>query len=249
MTFGELTVLEPDGHGKWLCRCSCGNLRHIGSYALKNVRKSCGCKKEYYRIKNNTRKRNPNYKRLYTIWNNMNDRCYDVSSISYRRYGAKGVTVCDEWRRSFYEFQKWAIQNGYAKDLSIDRIDNSLGYSSDNCRWATLIEQANNKSSNKHIDLDGESHTIAEWSRISGTKQGTIYDRLFIRGWNAKDAIYGRTGIDPDRINQNTKYRFLTNDEKVYISENYETTSVKDLMKLLNISRKTVNRYRYYQIK
>lgn len=247
MAFGDLTVIEPDHHGKWLCRCSCGNIRHIQSHALKNGRYSCGCKADYYKSIHNSRQYNPDYKRLYNIWKNMNGRCYDPSNVSYERYGSKGITVCNEWREYYYVFQDWAKQHGYKPDLSIDRIDNSLGYNPSNCKWSTILEQANNKSNNRYLNIDGEEHTIAQWSRISGTKQGLIRQRYCELGWNVKDSIYGRSGVDPNREVKHLNNRWLTKDEKIYISENYETKGMGDLMKMFNISRMTVKRYKDYK--
>lgn len=82
--------------------------------------------------------------RLYRIWRGMRARCETPSCTVYRYYGGRGITVCQEWM-DFKTFYKWAISNGYADHLSIDRIDNDKGYSPDNCRWATQSEQLKNR--------------------------------------------------------------------------------------------------------
>ena len=75
----------------------------------------------------------------------MNERCHNKNSFAYSKYGAKGLIVCDEWK-DFNKFYKWSQQSGYKNNLSIDRIDNSIGYFPHNCRWATAKEQSHNRT-------------------------------------------------------------------------------------------------------
>ncbi len=126
--------------------------------------------------------------RLYYLYRGMITRCYSVNQRTYQRYGAKGVTVCEEWRNSKEAFFEWALSHGYSDELTLDRIDNSKGYCPENCRWATPTEQANNRKSNHIITANGESHTIAEWARITGIKSSTIKSRLH-KGWNEVKAV------------------------------------------------------------
>ena len=101
---------------------------------------------------------NGNYKhgmyksRLYRIWQNMIKRCYYPSSNRYEAYAGRNISICDEWRHDFKSFMDWAIANGYENNLSIDRIDNSQGYSPDNCRWDDPKTQANNTRRNRTIE-------------------------------------------------------------------------------------------------
>ncbi len=82
--------------------------------------------------------------RLYRIWGNMKSRCYNSKVDSYSRYGGRGIGVCEEWVNSFISFRDWALLNGYSDSLTLDRINNELGYSMENCRWTTLTVQARN---------------------------------------------------------------------------------------------------------
>ena len=127
--------------------------------------------------------------RLYIIWSHMKQRCYNQNATNYYKYGAKGITVCEEWLNNFMEFRKWSLLNGYEDGLTLDRIDGTKGYNPDNCRWATYKEQANNTNSNHLLTYDGETHTISEWSDIVGISKKVIERRINRYKWTVEDAL------------------------------------------------------------
>lgn len=126
--------------------------------------------------------------RIDNIYKSMVDRCKNPHNISFKNYGARGIKVCEEWLEDKTKFFEWAFQNGYESTLSIDRIDVTKGYSPQNCRWATLKEQANNKRNSHWITHNGETHTLTEWSEICGIKSATLWRRLKV-GWSIEKAL------------------------------------------------------------
>ncbi|WP_196037370.1 hypothetical protein [Anaerotruncus colihominis] len=78
--------------------------------------------------------------RLYTIYCGMKLRCYNPKAINYKHYGAKGISICEEWLENFETFYSWAVSNGYSDNLEIDRIDPTKGYCPQNCRWVSKAE-------------------------------------------------------------------------------------------------------------
>lgn len=175
--FERLFVIgEAPKRGKssmWLCRCDCGAEVSVSVSDLRRGHtKSCGC----LRVDNNTTHGIYNTK-LYWIWHEMQRRCNDHNKDSYHRYGGRGIIICEEWQdpKNFYD---WAITNGYQDGLQIDRKDNDKGYSPDNCRWVTAKENCQNRKTSVFIEHDGETHSMAEWSRITGIPHSTIKTRL-----------------------------------------------------------------------
>lgn len=129
----------------------------------------------------------------YNIWNSMKQRCCNPNTISYSRYGGIGITVCDKWKDSFLAFYE-DMGPRPTSHHSIDRKDNNLGYFPDNCHWSTVIEQANNTKSNFRLTIDGESKTVAEWSRITGVPSYVIRTRIHRHCWPHKKAVFSPVG-------------------------------------------------------
>jgi len=118
----------------------------------------------------------------------MRGRCNSPSNRNYSDYGARGITVCPEWS-NVEEFCKWALASGYDENLTLDRKDNDGNYTPENCKWSTQKEQQNNRRNNHLITANGESHTIEEWSLITGIQYLTIWQRIFKAGWSPEKAI------------------------------------------------------------
>jgi len=112
----------------------------------------------------------------YRSWLAMKDRCYNPNSKKYADYGGRGITICDEWKNDFRKFIEDMGPRPYRH--SIDRKDNDGNYEPTNCRWATPKEQANNRSSNRLLTLDGITLNIEQWSKKLNLKRVTINYRL-----------------------------------------------------------------------
>lgn len=112
------------------------------------------------------------------VYYGMRGRCYSNKNKDYRYYGERKIKICDEWLNDFYSFYAWSIKNGYKQGLSIDRIDNDGDYSPNNCRWVTTKEQANNKRRKLYVTFEGQTLSVAEWSKKLGIPTITIYSRL-----------------------------------------------------------------------
>lgn len=188
--FGKLVVIGQDTKQYyWLCKCDCGNTTSVNGAKLNNGHtKSCGCLVaetfEKYRTKHNGK-----HTRLYRIWCAMKDRCYGSGENNTKNYSERGITVCDEWKNDFVAFRDWAIANGYRNDLTLDRKNNDDGYFPGNCRWVTMIEQANNKRSNHFIIYDGEMMTMAQLARKTGINYSTLRSRINRNKLSAEEAV------------------------------------------------------------
>jgi len=120
------------------------------------------------------------------VWQGMLQRCNNQKAVTYKWYGGKGVKVCARWNASFFNFLDDMGER--PEGLTLDRIDNTKGYSKDNCRWATWKEQARNKSDNSVVEFEGESNLICEWAEQLNIKPNTITYRLK-RGWSVAEAL------------------------------------------------------------
>lgn len=129
-------------------------------------------------------KHGESFSRLYDIWACMKNRCVNPTHKYFHRYGGRGISVCVDWRNSYEKFRDWALVNGYADDLTIDRIDNNGNYCPENCRWITQKEQGKNRENSRVYQGKG----VSEWADELGMKKRTIQGRLD-RGWRWEDVV------------------------------------------------------------
>lgn len=173
----------------WKCKCECGNETIVRDDALRaQSTKSCGCLSKTAAYKHGYKKT-----KLYREIDGMKKRCYNTNYKGHEKYKDKKITICDEWLdkdNGVKNFCEWALSHGYKEGLSLDRIDNSKGYSPENCRWGNSLSQANNRDTNVRVEINGEEHTIAEWERIKGYTKGTVNNRLKY-GSSLEEAILG----------------------------------------------------------
>lgn len=196
---GRLTVVGLD-HIKyegihkrpyWNVVCDCGKSKIIDARSLRSGTRSCGCLRSEL-ARERSYKGYEHRKLLYGVLKMALERCYEPSSKFYRNYGARGITVCDEWRGNsgLDNFVRWASQNGYKPGLTLDRIDNDKGYSPENCQWATRKWQSNNKRNNVYITIDGETKTLAQWCEHYNVPYARVEARLKSMGWSIEDALF-----------------------------------------------------------
>lgn len=205
--FGRLTVIgladTETRHTYWVCQCDCGNMKTVRSDSLQDGRiRSCGCLKQEQDKKNlvssDAKKKflERGYKsggtRLYHIWMGMKMRCYNIHNARYHRYGGRGISVCDEWKNDFDAFYDWAMSNGYADNLTIDRINNDGNYCPENCRWATAKEQCRNRSSNSNITIGNSTRTVTEWCEIFELDRAEITSRYNRNGFISIDELFNQ---------------------------------------------------------
>ena len=147
--FAKLTVIgigkNSNGLTTWKCRCDCGNyIEKPAKYIKHGEFKSCGC------ISREIQENGHCKDRLYGVYHNMVDRCYNKNSDEYYRYGGRGIRICDEWRNNYFAFKEWAYAHGYDEnakhgDCTIDRVNVNGNYEPSNCRWADSMIQASNR--------------------------------------------------------------------------------------------------------
>lgn len=188
--YGKLTILGIEYQKKYSngtiidfvkCKCECGNIKIINFNNIKRgLVKSCGCITKTVNGMSKTR--------IYQIYRHLINRCYRQKDISYKNYGNKGIIVCDEWKNDFMSFYNWSMANGYANDLTIDRIDVNGNYEPSNCRWVNMAVQQNNRSNNRILEYKGQKKTITEWAKYCGLSYRNLYYRLN-NGYTIEEAI------------------------------------------------------------
>lgn len=178
--FGHLTAIRIDKNPnnkrtKWICRCECGNYCVVASCDLLNGHtQSCGCKRFESRNKIHGLAKTP----LYGVWTSMKERCNCKNSVSYKYYGAQGITVCEEWKNDYLSFHNWAIASGYSEGLTIERINVNGNYCPENCKWIPLKMQSQNRNNTVYItDNKGITKSLFEWCTILNLSYRATYNR------------------------------------------------------------------------
>lgn len=220
--FGRWAVLSKAGYDAvknstlWNCRCECGNERVVLGNSLRSGKsKSCGCLHSERTATRNTRHgyavrghRHP----AYGCWKDMRKRCYQKNFKQYANYGGRGIRMCTLYQSSFTAFLEDIGER--PEQHSVDRVDVNGHYSCGKCeecqsngwpmnvRWASVIEQANNKRDSVRLTYKGQTKTIAEWAREVGLKASTISTRIFIAKWSVERSLetpYRKTHIKSER--------------------------------------------------
>lgn len=169
----------------WECVCDCGTKRIVKAQRLTSGRStSCGCHQREELGKRSTKHGLAGTK-LYDTWKAMVRRCTNPRDASYTNYGGRGITVCDKWKTldGFLE----DMEDSYQEGLEIERIDNSLGYCKENCKWTTDREQARNRRSNVMITFQGRTQCLGDWATEIGIGRTTLVRR--IENWGISRAL------------------------------------------------------------
>lgn len=173
-------------HG--LYECYCGKIfSSIKDDVKRGHTKSCGClsvNKHTLRLTIHGKRSSPEY----STWTNMKTRCNNSNNFKYKDYGARGIKVCPEWEQSFEAFYR-DMGNKPGPEYSIDRIDNSKGYSKKNCRWATRKEQSNNQRTNNLISFRTKIQTLSQWAIELKIPMKTLWARLYKQQWTVERAF------------------------------------------------------------
>jgi len=222
--FGRLTVIEYSHTNRyyyWKCICECGNEHIASSGNLKfGNTKSCGCYGKQMLLESNL-KHGKYPKNLYEKWHGIKSRCYNNKDSNFYLYGGRGIKVCDEWKNSYIAFRDWALTNGYQEGLTIDRIDNNGNYCPENCRWATIKEQANNRRDNKLITYNSKTQTVSQWADELGLNYCVLNGRLR-KGWSIERALESKL--------------YAEDKSSIMITYNGETKNISQWIKKLNVN-------------
>lgn len=207
--FGKWIVIKYAGHSKWLCRCDCGTEQEVQTGGLRfGSTRMCGkCAVEVFRKECRATTHGESDTKLYGVYYGMHHRCENKKAKYYKRYGGRGITVCEEWsgENGYIHFRDWANKNGYEEGKEIDRINNDGGYAPNNCRWVTRIENTNNTSANRFIEIDGETKSIAEWARYFNVPYSLFRGRYVLGNWTLEATL--NTPVARGSTNRNAERR------------------------------------------
>ena len=201
------SVKRKSGNGvrvRCVAICDCGNESEYDSSNVSrgNTTRCSACanksrSEKHTKHGHNMSNTNGHCTKTYSAWSSMKRRCltdYDTRSAHYQ---SRGITICIEWVNSFEVFLS-DMGEPPTNEHSLDRINNDGNYSKENCRWATVLQQANNKTNNKQIKINGTIKNLCQWSAIVDIKRKTISNRLS-RGWSEYDAVMTDVGKKPNK--------------------------------------------------
>jgi len=177
--FGAWTALGPKIEKKgcyWLCRCACGREKWIFVGNLTSGKsKSCGClKRKVLSEKNSTHGLSKT--KIYKTWKGMRQRCLNPECPVYENYGGRGITISQDWSRFENFFRD--MRDTWFEGATIERIDNSMGYFRDNCKWIVREEQSKNRRGVTLIDTPWGRIPVGAAARKAGLSNGTLWHRI-----------------------------------------------------------------------
>lgn len=183
----ETSLRHAGGSKLWNCVCDCGNTKNVATKHLNAGKsKSCGClNAEKQRAKKVVTTKVEI--REYRIWAGMKTRCENEKAHTFKDYGERGITVSEGWSRSFENFLK--DMGKCPEGFTLERKNNDLGYSKENCTWASVKMQARNRRSNVMVTYKGETRCLVEWVEILGLNYSKVNQRLKRLGWTAEKAF------------------------------------------------------------
>ena len=197
----RIVGLNGRAYRQFLCRCDCGNETVVRLCNLRSgTTKSCGCL-----IGKNGITHHEAGTRLYHRWTSMKRRCLSPNDDHYCFYGGRGISICSEWME-YEPFRDWSLANGYADELTLDRIDVNGNYEPSNCRWVGMKIQANNKRTNHYITYNGITKSAQEWSDISGIPASTLIFR-HKHNWPSDKMLVPVNSQKPRKPHKTDKYK------------------------------------------
>ena len=184
--FGDLEAIEyyksdKWGSAIWLCKCKCGNNSYVRSSNLirGQIKQCTSCA---------TKKHGLSDSKIYKVWQGMKSRCSNPKTINYHNYGGRGISYPEKWEvfTNFYD----DMFDGYQEGLTLERKDNSLGYSKENCEWVTPGKQNLNMRTNVLLSYKDKIQTINEWGKELNIDRHILYRlRRYYKDWTDKQVI------------------------------------------------------------
>lgn len=199
LRFGYLTALEYIRENRvswWMVRCDCGTVKRIRQPIFSQPYiKSCGCMRSALCSAANRKHGHTGEgwaSKTFRVWSGMRSRCTNPNTPNFKRYGGRGITVCDRWNT----FVNFLADMGEAPEgKTLERVDNNAGYSKENCKWATPKEQANNRRNNTFLEFNGRRLNIERWAEEIGVPSNTLWMRINHGKWSIEKAL--TTPLDP----------------------------------------------------